>query len=290
MTVGQALAQARARGLDRLDAQLLLAHVLGRPRPWLLAHDDAALTAEQAAEFATQADRRAAGEPLAYIVGTKEFHGLSLQVRSGVLVPRPDTETLVDWAIELLKGPLSPPASPSVVDLGTGSGAIALAVKNAALHAHVTAIDLSEEALAVAVLNARRLGLPIEPRTGDWWGAVPGRRFDLALANPPYIADADAHLDALRHEPRLALASGPDGLDAIRRIVAGARDHLAPAAWLLLEHGHDQADAVRTLLAGAGFVDIVSRADLAGIERCTGGRSSVWPERRVESAVAPAPQ
>jgi len=272
MTVGEALAQARASGLDRLDAQLLLGHATGRSRAWLVAHDGDALDTAAAQAYRAMVARRAGGEPLAYLVGEKEFHGLPLAVGPAVLVPRPDTETLVDWGIELLRGPLAGIAAPAVVDLGTGSGAIALAVKHAVPRADVTATDASAAALATAAANARRLGLEIACRAGDWWAATPARRFHLALANPPYIAEGDPHLDALRHEPPMALAGGPDGLDAIRAIVAGAPSHLEPGAWLVFEHGHDQAAAVAGLLRTGGFAHVASRADLAGITRCTGGR------------------
>jgi release factor glutamine methyltransferase len=259
---------------------LLLAHVVGRPRAWLLAHDDTVLSDDESAAYRALLQRRAGGEPVAYLVGSKEFHGLTLQVRAGVLVPRPDTETLVDWAIAVLRGPLASHVAPTVVDLGTGSGAIALAIKHAVMSAHVTAVDVSADALEVASGNARRLGLSVECRHGDWWSAVGGRRFDLAVANPPYVAQDDPHLDSLQHEPRLALASGSDGLDAIRRIVADAPAALAPGAWLLLEHGYDQAEAVRGLLDAAGFAAIETRDDLAGIPRCTGGRRAPKPRRR----------
>ncbi len=279
-----ALAEARAAGLDRLDAQLLLAHVLQRPRSWLLAHDDDALGAPALAAFRAAVQRRAAGEPLAYVVGTKEFHGLLLQVDASVLVPRPDTETLVDWALELL------PAqdAPAVVDLGTGSGAIALALKQARPAACVHAVDASAAALATAQANAARLGLGLCFHHGDWWTAVGGRRFHLAVGNPPYIAEGDPHLAALHAEPAMALTSGADGLDAIRRIVAGAPAHLEPGAWLLLEHGLDQADAVARLLRNTGFDAVCSRKDLAGVNRCTGGR---WmPARQTQSdATGPTP-
>jgi len=267
-----ALAQARARGIERLDAQLLLAHIVGRPREWLLAHDDALLGDAESAAYGALLARRSDGEPVAYLLGSKEFHGLALHVGAGVLVPRPETETLVDWAVALLRGPLASRSAPAVVDLGTGSGAIALAVRHAVPSAHVTAVDVSPEALAIAEDNARRLGLPVECRHGDWWGGVAGRRFDLALSNPPYVADGDVHLDALQHEPRLALASGKDGLDAIRRIVGDAPAHLAAGGWLLIEHGYDQGDVVRELLSRTGFATVETRADLAGIPRCTGGR------------------
>jgi release factor glutamine methyltransferase len=273
-TVAEALALARQRGVERLDAQLLLARAVGRPRAWLLAHGDERLDDAQTRHFEAELERRAAGEPLAYIVGEKEFHGLVLQVDAGVLVPRPDTETLVGWAIELLRGELASAAAPRVLDLGTGSGAIALAVKQACPRAALSAIDASEAALKVAGANGRRLGLAVEWLAGDWWQPVSGQRFDLVLGNPPYIADGDPHLAALRHEPAMALSSGPDGLDAIRRIVAQAREHLAPGAWLLLEHGHDQAGAVCGLMRAAGLADAVSRPDLAGVMRCSGARNA----------------
>ena len=270
-TVAQALAEARRHGVERLDAQLLLAHALQRPRAWLIANDDATLTQRQAADFAAWLRRRADGEPLAYIVGEKEFHGLTLSVNDKVLVPRPDTETLVDWALQLLAGELRDRAAPRVVDLGTGSGAIALALKHACARAHVDAVDISDDALAVARGNAERLGLDVRLLRSHWWSDLPHERFDLALSNPPYVRAGDPHLDALRHEPALALCAGPDGLDALRVIAAEAPAHLMPGGWLLLEHGHDQAEAVAALLAAAGFEQVQSRHDLAGIARCSGG-------------------
>ena len=267
-TVAVALAAAREAGLDRLDAHWLLAHVLARPRTWLLAHDDAALDGAQAAAMAALVGRRAQGEPLAYLVGEHGFHGLMLQVDRHVLVPRPDTEVLVDWAIERLAGR----PSARVLDLGTGSGAIALAVKRACPAACIVATDLSAAALEVARRNGARLGLGVAWRQGAWWDAVgPDERFDLVLANPPYIAGDDPHLAALHHEPTLALTPGGDGLDALRRIIDGAPAHLASGAWLLLEHGHDQADAVQALLRAQGLGAIATRRDLGGHDRCTGG-------------------
>lgn len=267
----EALAAARARGLERLDAQLLLAHVLGRDRAWLLAHDDQVIVHEQAARFEQLVERRAAGEPFAYIVGSKEFRGLSLQVDARVLVPRPDTEVLVDWAIELLRGELSGVGRPEVVDLGTGSGAIALAVSHAFPTVHVTATDASPGALDVARANAARLGLVVDTACGSWWDAVPGLRVHLALSNPPYIAASDPHLAALQAEPQAALTPGETGLEALRQIVDGAAAHLQPGAWLLLEHGFDQADAVGSLLFAHGFSRVQTRHDLAGKARCSGG-------------------
>jgi release factor glutamine methyltransferase len=269
-TVREALAQARALGVDRLDAQCLVGHVLKRDRAWLLAHDDEALEEALAVALTALQRRRAAGEPLAYLVGEREFHGLTLRVTRDVLVPRPDTETLVDWAIELLDGELAPVEGPRVIDLGTGSGAIALAVKHACPRAEVHASDLSDAALAVARQNGERLGLRVTWHTGPWWSAAPGGRFDLALANPPYVAPGDPHLAALTHEPGSALVPAGDtgdGLADIERIVSGASAHLNPGAWLLVEHGFDQADAVRQCLQRAGLEGARTRADLAGQSR-----------------------
>lgn len=267
LNVAQALVEARALGVDRLDTLMLLADVLACSRTWLLAHDDARLSAEQTSRLQAALARRAAGEPLAYVLGEKEFHGLMLKVDSNVLVPRPDTEVLVEWALELLAGT----AQAHVVDLGTGSGAIALAVKHAHPAAVVLATDLSAAALQVARANAHRLALDVEFVEGSWWQAVPQRRFNLVLSNPPYIAGGDAHLAALTHEPALALAPGGDGLGALRSIVAGAASHLAPGGWLLVEHGFDQADAVQALLREHGFKKVQTRVDIAGQPRCSGG-------------------
>jgi len=270
--VAAALAQARALGLDRLDAQLLLARVLQQPRTWLLAHDDAALSDAQATRFAADCRARADGMPLAYLLGEREFHGLMLQVGPAVLVPRPDTETLVDWALEVLAA-LAVPA-PQVADLGTGSGAVALAIRHRHPAAQVTAVDCSAEALAVAAANAHRLGLPLTLRQGDWWQPLAGARFHLVASNPPYIAGDDPHLAALRHEPRLALTPEGDGLAALAQIMRGAPAHLHAGGWLLLEHGFEQAEAVRRLLGEAGFAAVQTRHDLAGRPRCSGG---AWP-------------
>jgi len=273
-TIAGQLAHAAGLGLDRLDAQLLLGHVLRRERTWLLAHDGDTLDAATLQRFDELARRRADGEPVAYLTGEKEFHGLTLHVTPAVLVPRPDTETLVDWALDVLSRELAGQPAPQVLDLGTGSGAIALAVKHAWPAAQVTAVDTSPAALAVAGANAERLGLPVDLLHGDWWSPVDGRRFDLVLSNPPYIAAGDRHLAALKHEPHLALTPGGDGLDSLRRIIADASAHLRDGCWLLLEHGHDQAEAVQGLLAAQGLRDIATRCDLAGHQRCTGGR---WP-------------
>ena len=268
-SVAEALAHARSIGVDRLDAQLLLAHQLGRSRAWLLAHDDAPVT-DGAALYALLA-RRAAGEPLAYLTGEREFHGLLLQVTPAVLVPRPDTETLVDWALELL----AETSTQRVIDLGTGSGAIALALRQARPHAEVHASDASHEALAVARGNGERLGLPVRWHGGDWWQALdPALRFNLAVTNPPYVAPDDSHLVALRHEPRAALVAQSGGLADIEAIVAGAPARLHAHGWLLIEHGFEQADAVCERLLRAGFTGVKTRPDLAGQPRVSGGQRS----------------
>ena len=210
--------------------------------------------------------QRAAGVPVAYLLGEQGFHGLTLQVQPGVLVPRPDTETLVEWALDVLKGR----AAPRAIDLGTGSGAIALALLHARPDAVVEAIDQSADALAVAALNAKALGLDVALRQACWLEGAAGR-YDLIASNPPYVRQDDPHLAALVHEPLSALAAGADGLDDIRAIVAQAPARLKTGGWLLLEHGWDQASAVRALLETAGFTQVQSRRDLAGIERCSGG-------------------
>lgn len=280
MYIAQALKAAHAAGLPRLDAQLLLGHLLQRPREWLLAHDEERLNADQQVAFAAGLKRRAAGEPLAYVIGEREFHGLLLQLTPDVLIPRPETELLVDWALELLAAAVPGNTHTAVVDLGTGSGAVALALAAAmhrgglAMTASVTATDTSVAALTVARANAQRLGLVLEFVEGDWWAPLAGRRFDLAVINPPYVAGNDPHLLDLRHEPRAALTPEGDGLCALRRVISGARAHLEPGAWLLLEHGHDQADAVSQLLAAQGFQAPATRHDLAGLARCTG---ATWP-------------
>lgn len=272
VTLAGALRDAQARGLDRLDAQLLLAHLLQRPRTWLLAHDDAPLPAATRARWLELVARRLDQVPLAYLTGRHEFFGLALDVTAAVLDPRPDTETLVEWALACLDGNAA--AAPRVLDLGTGSGAIALAIAHARPAAQVSAVDLSDAALAVARGNGERLGLAVRWRLGRWFEPVAGERFDLVVSNPPYLADDDPHLGALRHEPRQALCAGPDGLDDLRHLAATAPAHVRPGSWLLLEHGWDQGEAVAALLRQQGWVDITHRRDLAGHVRCTGGR---WP-------------
>lgn len=272
MTVAEAVQHCIALGIARLDAQMLLLHALGRSphdRAWLLAHDTDPVDPAVLLTTRTLAARRVAGEPVAYITGHKEFFGLDLQVDARVLDPRADTELLVEWALELLPAH----TRASVIDLGTGSGAIALALKAARPQWQVHALDVSADAIAVAQGNAQRLQLDIALRQGAWLSGE-ASRFDLIVSNPPYIASQDPHLGALVHEPLHALASGKEGLDDIRTLIAQAPTNLVPGGWLLLEHGYDQAAAVRNLLATAGFAGVQSRRDLAGIERCTGGQ---WP-------------
>jgi len=270
MTLAQALQHAASLGLARIDAQVLLLHVMGQAphaRAWLLTHDQQALSTEQRAAFEHAMGRRLRGEPVAYITGEKEFFGLRLQVDARVLDPRPDTETLVEWALDVW--PNVPHAL--ALDLGTGSGAIASALQQARPQASVWAVDASADALTVAHANAQALNLPVQFVQSHWLQAVDGV-FDLIVSNPPYIAEHDPHLPSLAQEPQHALVSGADGLDDIRHIVAHAMPHLKPGGWLLLEHGHDQAEATQSLLMQAGFKQVQSRNDLAGIRRCSGGQ------------------
>jgi release factor glutamine methyltransferase len=270
MTLAESLRQAQAMGLARMDAQLLHLLALERDlhdRAWLLAHDHEWLDEGTSTLLHSLLQRRLAGEPMAYITGHKEFFGLSLQIDARVLDPRPDTETLVEWALEHILEQ----CECELIDLGTGSGAIALALKHQRPHARVSAVDASTGALQVAALNAQRLGLSVDFIHSHWLLGVSGT-FDLIVSNPPYICTHDPHLAALTHEPLQALASGEDGLDDIRSIVAQSPARLKPGGWLLLEHGHDQADAVQALLTQAGWRCVQSRRDLAGIARCTGAQ------------------
>jgi release factor glutamine methyltransferase len=275
MTIVQAIQYAQSLGLERLDAQLLVLHAMDRSnseRAWLLAHSDDALPATALTLLQALAARRAGGEPLAYITGHKEFYGLALQVDARVLDPRADTETLVDWAMECMDNVA---LTPTLMDLGTGSGAIALALKHKRPQWQVHALDFSEDALTVARANANRLALAVQFHQGNWLQGLE-QTFSIIVSNPPYIATQDAHLAALTHEPLQALASGDDGLKDIRNIIDQSPARLQPGGWLLLEHGYDQAAAVRNLLQSAGFRQVQSRHDLAGIERCSGGH---WPGR-----------
>ena len=266
--IAEALQAARRR-IDAGEARLLLRHLLGRDAAWLSAHDDEILGAAQEHAFAALVERRAAGEPVAYLTGEREFYGRSFRVGPGVLIPRPDTELLVDLA----KARLADLGAPRVLELGTGSGCIAVTLACELSSAVVVAVDNSSAALAIAAANAARHGVAVELVESDWFAQVRGR-FDLIVANPPYIAAGDPHLTEgdLRFEPPGALASGSDGLAAIRRIVAAATAFLAPQGSLLLEHGYDQGAAVAALLAAAGFAALEQHRDLAGIVRASGGR------------------
>lgn len=267
MKLREALAQS---GLVPVDGRVLLAHVLDRDRAWLLAHADDELARVDADAFFALAKRRREGEPVAYLTGQREFWGLDLAVTPAVLVPRPETETLVEALLERI--PADRPAS--VLDLGTGCGAIALAVASERPLARVLATDASRDALDVARGNAQRLNLRnAEFLRSDWYAGVPPQRFDAVAANPPYVAAGDPHLAEgdLRFEPRVALSPGGDGLGALRTIVAGAASHLAPGGVLAVEHGHDQSVAVARLFEAAGFAAVVARRDLAGIPRVVRG-------------------
>ena len=272
MRIADALRAARAR-VDAADAELLLAHVLGASRGWLFAHGEEALQAEAGARFAALLARREAGEPVAYLVGRQGFWSLDLLVTPATLIPRPETELLVELALARL-----PPDAPArVADLGTGSGAVALAIAHERPNVQVVATDRSAEALAVARANAaRNLVGNACFREGDWLAPLAGERFALIASNPPYIALADPHLEAgdLRFEPAAALSSGADGLDAIRTIARDAPAHLVPGGWLLLEHGWDQGAPVRQLLRQAGFAEVATAQDLEGRDRVSFG---CWP-------------
>lgn len=266
-TVAAALAAARAK-LPAAEARLLLGHVLGRSAAWLMAHDDEALGEEALLRFAALAARRAGGEPVAYLTGQREFFGRDFAVSPAVLIPRPETELLVEIALARLF------AGARILDLGTGSGCIAITFALEFPQSLVTAVDWSEAALTVARGNAEQLGARVRFVCSDWFASLPGESFDLIVANPPYIAATDPHLAAgdLRHEPVAALSSGADGLDAIRHIIAAAPGFLAPGGQLWLEHGYDQATAVSALLTAAGLSDIEQHRDLADIIRVSGGR------------------
>jgi release factor glutamine methyltransferase len=252
----------------RLEVRILAAAALGVEPVWLIAHDGDRLSPPQLAALTARIDRRLAGEPVAYILGEREFYGRSFRVDSATLIPRPETEHLVEAALARGK------AAASVLDIGTGSGCIAITLKLERPDWQGTAVDISAAALAVAQDNGRRLGAAVDWLESDLFAALDGRRFDLIVSNPPYIPDTDRHLgqgDA-RFEPRNALASGRDGLDTIREIVKLAPTHLVDAGWLLLEHGYDQGEAVPALLADAGYDAVFMTRDLAGQPRVSGGR------------------
>jgi release factor glutamine methyltransferase len=284
-TIAAALAAAREK-LPGFEARLLLGQVLRQPPVWLLTHDDAVLDDAALCAFNALVMRRHAGEPVAYLLGHREFFGRDFAASPAALIPRPETELLVEVALSAIKkGKVGADGTaakggtarnaPRILDLGTGTGCIAITLALEYPSAQVTALDASRDALALATENAHRLNANVRFLHSDWYAAVAGETFDLIVSNPPYIAAADAHLTQgdLRFEPPAALASGVDGLDAIRHIIAAAPAHLSAQGQLWLEHGFDQADAVRALLAAAGFTAIEQHRDLAGIVRVSGG---VW--------------
>lgn len=251
-------------GIDPREARLLLAAATGFSEASVLAHPERQLPLHVQNRFQEMAARRATGEPVAYILGRKEFYGLELAVNPSVLIPRPETELLVELALE--RNPAS------VLDLGTGSGAVALAIKRHRPAARVVAVESDFSALLIARRNAARLNLEVDFRHGRWFTPVPGERFELVVSNPPYVACGDPHLADLKFEPQSALLAGPDGLDSIRDIARGAAAHLLPGTWLLLEHGLGQDGAVRGLLERAGLEAVTTWPDLAGIARVSGGK------------------
>lgn len=266
-----ALKASNNSGEDKLEAQLLLEHVLNVNHAWLITHADDEMGSETKQQFEVLIQRRITGEPIAHILGEREFYGLPFKVTPDTLIPRPDTETLVEAALAKI-----PPSEPiNILDLGTGSGAIALAVAKHRPNTQVTAADASEAALAVAKENAETLNITnVQFVLSDWFEALANQQFDVIVSNPPYIEEADEHLNQgdLRFEPLSALASGEDGLDDIRRIIEAAFAHLKPNGWLMFEHGYNQAEQVAQLLSQAGFNQVGHVLDLAGIQRVTLGQ------------------
>lgn len=268
----------RDSGLPRAEARRLLASLTGQPLTWFMAHGDDPADPNTATRFQALAERRRAGEPLAYLLGQQEFYGRPFAVSPAVLIPRADTETLVETALEqlLLLRQQRRAVPLSLLELGTGSGIIAITLALEAPDTEVHAVERSPEALAMAQQNAKALGADrIHWHAGSWWQALASpRHFDLIVSNPPYIAAGDHHLQQgdLRFEPPQALAAGPDGLDDLRIIIGGAPTHLNPGGWLLLEHGYDQEAPVQALLRDAGFADVFTRRDLAGQPRVSGGQ------------------
>jgi release factor glutamine methyltransferase len=271
--ISHALKQARSRypEIPALEIRLLLQHLLKVDRAWLISHENNVLEASIHAEFQALLKRRSSGEPLAYIVGYREFYGLKLKVTPDTLIPRADTETLVEAALEKT----GKQKCCRILDLGTGSGAIALAVARHRPQAHVLAVDVSEKALNVAYENAQMQNINnITFLQSDWFDALKGELFDVMVSNPPYIEENDPHLHQadLRFEPITALVSGKDGLKDLQVIIDSAKDHLKPYGWLMLEHGYNQARAVANLMREAGFAEVAHKYDLAGIERVTLGQ------------------
>lgn len=273
VTIAALLAEARQR-IPATEARLLLGHLIGKSAAWLEAHRDDGLDA--AADYAALVGRRAAGEPIAYLLGVREFYGRDFTVSPDVLIPRPETELLVD----IVRTKVSPGETARILDLGAGSGCLAVTLAQELPRTQVMAVDISPAALAVARENATRLGAAVNFVESDWFAALVPQRFDLIVANPPYVAAGDPHLREgdLRFEPADALTDHADGLSALRRIVTEAPAWLVPGGWLFLEHGYDQASAVREVLVAAGFVDLEQHRDLAGIVRASGGRRPVADE------------
>jgi len=270
--ISEALRALQQRGLELLEIRMLIECACALTSVQQIAHPEHRLSTPEWKKLGSLARRREAGEPMAYLIGQRDFYGRDFMVDARVLIPRPETELLIDLALSHL------PKAGRVLDLGTGSGAIAVTLACERRDANVVAIDLSSEALEVARANAARLGAQVHFVLSDWFAALNGNPdrgpFDLILANPPYIAAHDTHLDQgdLRHEPRLALTDGADGLNALRRIIHEAHRHLKSGGWLFVEHGYDQAEAVRGLFVSAGLTTVSSWQDLAGIERVSGGR------------------
>ena len=282
--VADALTALARAGLPALEARMLVSHVTGLSRVQLITQDTCAIDRAARAQISELAARRLAGEPMAYLLGEREFFGRTFKVTPAVLIPRPDTELLVEQALDRLEER----DAPAVLDMGTGSGIIAITIALARRDARVWATDASADALAVAIDNAKALGATnVQTALGDWYGALadadaPPPAFDLIASNPPYIAATDAHLDEgdLRFEPASALTDHDDGLRHLRSIVAGAPARLVSGGWLLLEHGYDQGEPVRALLNGAGFANVFTAQDLAGHDRCSGGQ---WPDQNAST-------
>lgn len=276
--VGQALREAQ-HSIDAVDARILLRHVVGRGAAWLAAHPEALLESAEVSAYLALVARRARGEPVAYLTGEREFYGRPFRVTPAVLIPRPETELLVEVALERLPRE----SSARVLDLGTGSGCVAVTIAAECAYAQVVAVDRSAAALAVARGNCERLGLAnVDFIESDWFAALGGERFSVIVANPPYVAAGDPHLGRgdLRYEPRAALEAGVDGLECIRTIASDAARYLEPGGWLAFEHGHDQAARTRALLEAGGYAEIISVRDLAGIERVSVGRLTGPPAPR----------
>jgi release factor glutamine methyltransferase len=275
-TVAAALTAARNK-LPANEARLLMATVLDKSIAWLVAHGESELDEDSLRRFASLVSRRHGGEPVAYLTGKREFYGRDFAVSPAVLIPRPETEMLVDLAVAHVRSRVDGGGTARVLDMGTGSGCVAISIALEFPHATVTALDQSSAALDVAAQNARTLSAAVRFVESNWFAALGDERFDVIVSNPPYVAAHDPHLEQgdLRHEPASALGSGHDGLNDIRQIIAAAGRHLLPGGTLWLEHGFDQGGVVRQLLTDASFIEVSSHKDLAGIERISGGRARI---------------